>query len=339
LMGDKSEARKTMLKADVPVIPGTEEKFFSDDEIRRAAEKIGYPLIVKASGGGGGKGMRVVENPEFVCKAYRQASAEAASAFGNDEVYIERYLTDVKHVEFQILADEFGRTIHLGERDCSIQRRHQKLIEESPCSVITPDLRKEMGDTAVRAAKAVGYSNAGTIEFLLTKTGEYFFMEMNTRIQVEHPVTEEVTGINLVKEQIRIAAGEELRRKNSIAECFVHSIECRINAEDPYTFIPAAGLISTCNFPGGLGVRVDTAIYPRYKVQPFYDSMLAKLIVRAEDRAEAISRMSRALDEFVIIGIPTTLEFHRHIMRDPDYRKGVFTTQFLNSKSFRHASL
>ncbi len=329
MMGDKSTARKSMRFAGVPIVPGTEQIFSSDDELIRAAREVGYPLIVKASAGGGGKGMRVVESEEFLLRAYRQASSEAASAFGNDQVYIERYLSPVRHVEFQIIADEFGNVIHLGERDCSIQRRHQKLIEEAPCSVLDVGLREEMGKAAVRAAKSIGYQNAGTVEFLLTENNEFYFMEMNTRIQVEHPITEEVTGVNLVKEQIRIASGLELQHKSSFLKCFGHAIECRINAEDPVTFQPSPGTIQTCNFPGGLGVRVDTAIYPGYRVQPFYDSMLAKLIVRGETREEAIARMLRSLDEFVIEGIPTTTDFHRQVLQDPVFKSGKFNTNFL----------
>ncbi len=335
LMGAKNMARITMKAAGVSTVPGTEQRFSSDDELRREADSIGYPLIIKASAGGGGKGMRVVESPSFLTRAYRQASSEAASAFGNDHVYIERYLTDVRHVEFQILADEKGNTIHLGERDCSIQRRHQKLIEESPCPIMTPELRKEMGDTAIKAAKAVAYENAGTVEFLLTPSGKFFFMEMNTRIQVEHPITEEISGVNLVKEQIRVAAGEELQRKESLQRCYGHAIECRINAEDPINFMPKPGTIETCNIPGGLGVRVDTCIYPGYRVQPFYDSMLAKLISHGESREEAIVRMDRALDEFVIEGIPTTLDFHKWLIRDPGFKSGNFNTSYLLGKDRR----
>ncbi|MBN1356340.1 acetyl-CoA carboxylase biotin carboxylase subunit [bacterium] len=329
LMGDKSAARETARKAGVPIIPGTEERFSSNEELMDACESIGYPLIIKASAGGGGKGMRVVESPEFLFKAYQQAASEAQSAFGNDRVYIEKYLQQVRHVEFQILGDEHGNVIHLGERDCSIQRRHQKLIEEAPCPVLTPRLRQEMGRAAVKFARAVGYTNAGTIEFLLTPEGKFYFMEMNTRIQVEHPITEEITGVNLVKEQIRIASGLEMKHKKSFNTCFGHAIECRINAEDSVTFQPVPGLIRNCHFPGGLGVRVDTAIYPGYRVQPFYDSMLAKLIVHAEDRDEAIARMLRALGEFEIEGIPTTIDFHQRVFRDPVFTSGRYDVGFL----------
>jgi len=324
-----------MRTAGIPTVPGTEERFHSDDAMLRAAEKIGYPVIIKASAGGGGKGMRVVESPSFLSKAYRQASSEAASAFGNDQVYMERYLTDVKHVEFQILADERGNTIHLGERDCSVQRRHQKLIEEAPCPILTQDLRKKMGETAVRAAKVVGYQNAGTIEFLLLPSGDFFFMEMNTRIQVEHPITEEISGVNLVKEQIRIAAGEELKKKESLTQCYGHAIECRINAEDPVHFTPMPGTITSCHLPGGLGVRVDTGIYAGYRVQPFYDSMLAKLIAHGEDREEALTRMERALDEFVVEGISTTLDFHKQVIREPLFRSGKYNTSYLLGRDRR----
>jgi len=329
MMGAKNIARKTMKAAKIPIVPGTEKRFTSDDELKLAADKIGYPVIIKASAGGGGKGMRVVESTANLCRAYRQASAEAASAFGNDHVYVERYLTNVRHVEFQILADEKGNVIHLGERDCSVQRRHQKLIEEAPCPVMTPELRTKMGKTAIKAAQAVGYQNAGTVEFLLTPDWDYFFMEMNTRVQVEHPITEEISGVNIVKEQIRISAGEELKRKESLVQCFGHAIECRINAEDPVTFMPMPGTISTCNIPGGLGVRVDTCIYPGYKVLPFYDSMLAKVISHADDREESIARMNRALDEFVIEGIRTTVDFHKKVLSEAVFQSGNYNTSYL----------
>ncbi|MBN1551981.1 acetyl-CoA carboxylase biotin carboxylase subunit [bacterium] len=336
LMGDKSQARKSMSSAGVPIVPGTEEKFTSDDQLVKACEKIGYPLIIKASAGGGGKGMRVVETPDFLLKAYRQASAEAGSSFGNDQVYIERFLSPVRHVEFQILADNYGNVIYLGERDCSIQRRHQKLIEEAPSPALSESLRIEMGSAAAKAAKAIGYQNAGTVEFLLTESGTFYFMEMNTRIQVEHPITEEITGVNLVKEQIRIASGMEMKHRASFNTFFGHAIECRINAEDPVHFQPVPGTVETCNFPGGLGIRVDTALYPGYKVQPFYDSMLAKLIVRGEDREEAVSRMKRALDEFVIEGIPTTIDFHKKVITDPLFKAGKYNTSFLVGWDRRH---
>jgi acetyl-CoA carboxylase, biotin carboxylase subunit len=335
-MGDKSAARKAARQANVPIIPGTEERFSSNDDLIRACEDIGYPLIVKASSGGGGKGMRVVESPEFLLKAYRQASSEAQSAFGDDRVYIEKYLTNVRHVEFQVLADTKGNVIHLGERDCSIQRRHQKLIEEAPCPIMTRELRKKMGEAAIRITKAIDYVNAGTVEFLLTESGEFYFMEMNTRIQVEHPITEEVTGVNLVKEQLRIASGEAMKHRDSFETCFGHAIECRINAEDPVTFQPVPGLINTCHFPGGLGVRVDTAIFPGYRVQPFYDSMLAKLIVHGEDREEAIARMTRSLDEFIVDGIPTTIDFHKRVVRDPVFQTGNYDVGFLLGWDHRH---
>ena len=335
LMGDKSAARLSMKKAGVPVTPGIEQRFSSDDELKRVCKEIGYPLIIKATAGGGGKGMRIVNSEVELCPAYRQASAEAASAFGNDQLYIERYLTDVRHIEFQILADNFGNVIHLGERDCSIQRRHQKLIEESPSPFVSEKLRKKIGEVSILAASSIGYNNAGTIEFLVTPKEEFYFMEMNTRIQVEHPITEEVTGLNLVKEQIRIAANLPIRYSKNRVKCVGHAIECRINAEDPVSFTPCPGYIRTCNFPGGFGVRVDTAIYPGYQVQPFYDSMLAKLIVRADNRDEAVSRMRRALGEFVIEGVSTTIDFHRRVFNNKkfcsgDYDTGFITKEFIN---------
>jgi acetyl-CoA carboxylase, biotin carboxylase subunit len=336
LMGDKSKAKETMRKVGIPVVPGVEERFTKDSQWLDAAQQIGYPVILKAAAGGGGKGMRVIEHPDYLLKGLRQASSEAASAFGNDQVYIEKYLMPSRHIEFQILGDELGNIIHLGERDCSIQRRHQKLIEESPSPALNKKLRASIGENAILAAKTVGYVNAGTVEFIMTKDEQFYFIEMNTRIQVEHPVTEEISGINLVKEQIRIAAGLKLRHQASLNKAFGHAIECRINAEDPITFSPMPGKIETCNLPGGLGVRVDSVIYPGYIVQPFYDSMLAKLIVHAEDRDEALARMSRALDEFVIEGISTTLPFHKLIINDPVFRRGAYDTSFLLNRSRRH---
>jgi acetyl-CoA carboxylase, biotin carboxylase subunit len=328
LMGDKAKAKETMAKAGVPVIPGSKGTVGSEDEILTLATKIGYPVIIKASAGGGGRGMRVVHSAGSLINSFLTAQAEAMSSFGNPEVYIEKFITEPRHVEVQILADEKGNIIHLGERDCSVQRRHQKLIEESPSPAITPKMRKKMGDVAISAAKAVKYRNAGTVEFIVSGD-KFFFMEMNTRIQVEHPVTEMVTGIDLIKEQIKAAAGLPLKYKQDDIKIDGHSFECRINAEDPQKFTPCPGTITTYNAPGGPGVRVDTAVYSNYTVPPNYDSMIAKLIVHGIDREEAMARMSRALEEFIIEGIKTTVPLHRRIFLDPVFRSGKYSTSFL----------
>jgi acetyl-CoA carboxylase biotin carboxylase subunit len=330
LMGDKVQARQTVAAAGVPVVQGSALAVGSPEEARAMAAEIGYPVIIKATAGGGGRGMRIVRAEEDLAKALQTAQGEAAAAFGNPAVYIERYVRNPRHVEFQILADAHGQVLHLGERDCSIQRRHQKLIEESPSPAMTPALREAMGKAAVASARAVGYVNAGTIEFLLDEDGRFYFMEMNTRIQVEHPVTEEVVGLDLVKLQVRIAAGEHLPFRQEEVVLRGHAIECRVNAEDPEEFLPSPGKITTLRLPGGPGVRVDTHAYAGYTVPPYYDSLLAKLIVRGQDRAEALSRMRRALQEFIIQGVKTTIPFHLRVMDHPDFVKGAVSTNFLD---------
>jgi acetyl-CoA carboxylase biotin carboxylase subunit len=328
-MGDKAKAKETMIKAEVPVLPGSDGIVATEEEALRIAKKIGYPVIIKAAAGGGGRGMRVVHNENDLVNSFLMAQAEAHSAFGNNAVYIEKFFIEPRHIEMQILADEQGNIIHLGERDCSIQRRHQKLIEETPSPAVSRELRKNMGEIAVKAARVANYKNAGTIEFLLDKGGNFYFMEMNTRIQVEHPITEMVTGIDIVKEQIRIAAGLPLQYKQDDIKINGHSIECRINAECPEKFSPSPGLITAYHSPGGFGVRVDSAVYTNYTVPPYYDSMIAKLIVHAPTREEAIIRMKRALDEYIIEGIKTTIPFHKKVLNDPDFNKGIFYTNFL----------
>jgi acetyl-CoA carboxylase biotin carboxylase subunit len=329
-MGDKVAARETMRKAGVPTVPGSDGPVETEQEALKITRKVGYPVIVKAAGGGGGRGMRVAHNDPALVKGYHTARAEAERAFGNPVVYIEKYLENPRHIEFQILADRKGRTVHLGERDCSLQRRHQKLVEESPSPVLTNDLRKKMGKAAVKAAEAVGYINAGTVEFLLDAHGEFYFIEMNTRIQVEHPVTEEVTGIDIVKEQIRISAGEELGYDQKEIQFQKAAIECRINAEDPFNnFQPCPGPIDFLCVPGGHGVRVDTHVYAGYVISPHYDSMIAKLICYGRDRRTALDRMARALDEFMIRGIKTTIPLHKLILKDPNFRRGRYSTAFV----------
>lgn len=329
LMGDKISARQTVIKAGVPILPGTTEGVKSPEEAKKIAAKIGYPVIIKATAGGGGRGMKVVHSPGSLANAFAAARSEAQAGFGNPEVYIEKYCDRPRHVEIQILGDKHGNVIHLGERDCSIQRRHQKLLEEAPCPVLTPETRKKMGECAVAAAKAVNYYSAGTMEFLLDQSGDFYFMEMNTRVQVEHPVTEMITGIDIVKEQIRVAAGEKLRYKQTDVKFRGHSIECRINAEDPVKFTPSPGKIDGYHTPGGLGVRVDSAVYDQYKVLPHYDSMIAKLIVHADTREEAIRRMARALDEYIIEGIKTTIPLHKRIMNNKEFIEGAVDTGFM----------
>ncbi len=329
-MGNKSEARKTMMEAGIPVVPGTKEPVYDAVTGLEIAKKIGFPVMIKASSGGGGKGMRVAEDEASFGPNFHTAQMESVNAFGDDTMYIEKYIVHPRHIEFQILADKFGNVVHLGERDCSIQRRHQKVLEESPSCAIDPDLRACMGATAVAAAKAVGYENAGTIEFLLDGNKNFYFMEMNTRIQVEHPVTEMVTGIDLIKEQIRIAAGLKLDFTQEDVEVRGHAIECRINAENPSkNFRPSPGTITEVHFPGGNGIRVDTAVYQGYTIPPNYDSMIAKLIVHGKDREEAIDKMRSALGEFVIQGIDTNLDFQFDIVSNPDFIKGNFDTGFI----------
>ncbi|HYE14138.1 MAG TPA: acetyl-CoA carboxylase biotin carboxylase subunit [Pyrinomonadaceae bacterium] len=329
MMGDKVEARRAMKEAGLPILPGSEEPLKSEEEARAIVQEIGYPVIIKASAGGGGRGMRIVRTPEELGPAMQTASTEAAAAFKNGDIYVERYVESPRHIEIQVLADEHGHCIHLGERDCSIQRRHQKLIEEAPSPVLTPELRERMGTAAVEACKRVGYSSAGTIEFLLDEHGNFYFMEMNTRIQVEHPVTEMVTLTDIVRNQILVAEGQPLWYKQSDVLFVGHSIECRINAEDPQTFAPSPGRITAYNAPGGPGVRLDTAAYPGYFVPPYYDSLIAKLIVHARTRDVAIARMRRALEVMVVEGVKTTIPLHRAIMEDSYFRAGEYSTKFM----------
>ena len=329
LMGDKIEARRAMNAAGLPIVPGSQGGITSEEEGIKLARDIGYPVIVKASAGGGGRGMRIVRSEQELGKALETASTEAAAAFNDGSVYIERYIEKPRHIEIQVLADEYGECIHLGERECSIQRRHQKLMEEAPSTVLTPELRKTMGEAAVAACKKLGYSSAGTVEFLLDAHGNYYFMEMNTRIQVEHPVTEMVTLADILRNQIRIAEGEPLGYSQEDLLIVGHAIECRINAENPETFSPSPGLITAFNLPGGPGVRVDTFVYSGYRVSPFYDSLIAKVIVHARTRELAIARMKRALDVMVIEGIQTTIPLHQKIMDDPRFRAGDIGTDFM----------
>ncbi|HZE70362.1 MAG TPA: acetyl-CoA carboxylase biotin carboxylase subunit [Pyrinomonadaceae bacterium] len=330
LMGDKIEARRAMMSAGLPVLPGSSEPVTSEEEGLRLARELGFPIIVKASAGGGGRGMRIVRSERELGKALETASTEAAAAFKDGTVYIERYIEEPRHIEIQVLADEYGSCIHLGERECSIQRRHQKLLEEAPSSVITPELRRQMGEASVEACKKLGYSSAGTIEFLLDKDNKFFFMEMNTRIQVEHPVTEMVTLADIVRNQIRIAEGEPLGYTQDDLLIVGHAIECRINAENPVTFAPSPGVITAFNLPGGPGVRVDTYVYSGYRVPPFYDSLFAKVIVHARTRELAIARMKRALEAMVVEGIKTTIPLHLKIMDDPKFRAGEISTGFMD---------
>ncbi len=331
LMGNKIKAREVMKAAGVPVLPGSEGRIENEKEAIKISKEIGFPVIIKASAGGGGKGLKVVHNPTSLGNAFLTTRSEAKAAFGDDEVYIEKYCEKPRHVEIQIMADKYGNVIHLGERECSIQRRHQKLLEEAPCPIMTPELRKRMGDAAVAAAKQVDYSNVGTIEFLL-EGDEFYFMEMNTRVQVEHPITEMVTGVDIVKEQILSAVGEKLRYKQSDIKFNGHAIECRINAEDPVNFLPSPGKITYYHVPGGLGVRVDSAVYDQYVIQPYYDSLIGKVIVHAETRAEAIQRMYRSLDEYIIEGVKTTIPFFKQILRDPDFLSGDTDTKFVERR-------
>jgi acetyl-CoA carboxylase biotin carboxylase subunit len=333
VMGDKASARKAMAAVDVPIVPGTPGPVDDVDEALAFAREIGFPVIIKAAAGGGGKGMRVAKDPDDFARSFQLARSEALSAFGNGDVYVEKYLTRPRHIEFQILGDAHGNCIHLGERDCSVQRRHQKLIEEAPSPAVTPDLRMRMGADAVKGAKAIDYVGAGTIEMLLDEDGSYYFMEMNTRIQVEHPVTEMLTGVDLVKEQIRVAAGEPLSVRE-LPPLRGHVIECRINAEDPArNFQPSPGKVVTFHPPGGPGVRLDTHVYAGYTVPPFYDSLLAKLIVQGRDRQEALRRMHMALDSFIIEGVTTTAPFLTRVMENPRFQAGDVDTKFLERES------
>jgi acetyl-CoA carboxylase biotin carboxylase subunit len=333
-MGDKAIAKETMRKAGVPVVPGSDGVVKSVGEGMEVAKAIGYPVIIKASAGGGGRGMRIVREDAELELAYKTAQHEAEQGFGNPEVYIEKYIEQPRHVEFQVFGDEHGNVMHFGERDCSVQRRHQKLIEESPSPIVDEKLRTKMGEAAVKGCQAVGYVNAGTIEFLVDKEKNFYFMEMNTRIQVEHPVTEQVTGHDLIKLQLQVAAGERLPRKKISPRG--HAIECRINAEDPAAgFRPCPGTITDFHMPGGFGVRCDTHAYAGYAIPPYYDSLIAKLVIFAQTREGAVSKMASALDEFVIQGIKTTIPFHRQVMRNEKFQSGKFDTSFLETFQFQ----
>ena len=330
LMGEKEKARATMKREGVPILPGSDGIIASADEALEWARSVGFPLIVKASAGGGGRGMRIIRSEDELPNLFHAAQSEAAAAFGNGNLYMERFIERPRHIEFQVLADEHGNVMSLGERECSIQRRHQKLVEEAPSVKVTPELRERVGGILVKTLSSIGYMNAGTVEFLMDEDGSLSFIEMNTRIQVEHPVTEMTTDVDLVKAQILIAAGEKLSSVINYPVAFRgHAIECRINAEHPERFTPSAGKITAFNIPGGTGVRVDTAAYAEGVIPPYYDSLIAKLVVRGRDRAEAISRMSRALNMFVVEGIYTSIPLHRRIMADPDFRAGNFDTSFM----------
>jgi acetyl-CoA carboxylase biotin carboxylase subunit len=329
-MGDKATAKETMKKAGVPTVPGSDGLLESLEHAKKTAKQIGYPVMMKATAGGGGKGMREIFKEEELAKAWESARQEAAAAFGNDGMYMEKLIVDPRHIEIQVVGDAYGKACHLSERDCSIQRRHQKLTEETPSPFMTDELRDKMGKAAVKAAEYIKYEGAGTIEFLVDKDRNFYFMEMNTRIQVEHPITEQVIDYDLIREQILVAAGTPISGKNYTPK--LHSIECRINAEDPFNdFRPSPGRITTLHAPGGHGVRLDTHVYSGYTIPPNYDSMIAKLITTAQTREEAINKMKRALDEFVIEGIKTTIPFHRQLMDDPNYVAGNYTTAFMDT--------
>jgi acetyl-CoA carboxylase biotin carboxylase subunit len=333
-MGDKATAKETMKKAGVPTIPGSEGLLNDIEEAKEIAKEIGYPVMLKATAGGGGKGMRIVNNPDEFEKAWNGAKLESKNAFGNDGLYLEKFIEEPRHVEIQVIGDSLGTVCHLSERDCSIQRRHQKLVEETPSPVVTDELRKKMGDAAIKGASAIGYEGAGTIEFLVDKHGNFYFMEMNTRIQVEHPITEQVTDSDIMADQITVAAGLPIHSENRFPKRY--AMECRINAEDPgNNFRPSPGKITTCHFPGGRGVRVDSHVYTGYTIPPNYDSMIAKLIVTATTRERVIMRMKRALEEFVIEGIKSTIPFHLRLMDDETFKSGKFTTAFLDDFDFK----
>ena len=328
-MGDKASAKETMKQAGVPIIPGSNGIIKDFDECKKSANKIGYPVMLKATAGGGGKGMRLVWKEENLKDLWDSARKESKAAFGNDSMYMEKFIEDPRHIEIQIIGDKTGKACHLSERDCSIQRRHQKLAEETPSPFMTPKLREKMGEAAIKAAEAVKYEGVGTVEFLVDKYKKFFFMEMNTRIQVEHPITEEVVDFDLIKEQIKVAAGIKISGQNYLPQ--LHAIECRINAEDPYKdFRPCPGLITNFHAPGGHGIRIDTHVYSNYMIPPFYDSMIAKVITVAQTREEAISKMKRALDEFVIEGIKTTIPFHQKLMKNKAFKEGKYTTKFMD---------
>ncbi|AFS79392.1 acetyl-coenzyme A carboxylase biotin carboxylase AccC [Gottschalkia acidurici 9a] len=332
-MGNKSQARKTMIDAGVPVVPGSEESTTDSKEALKIAKEIGFPVMVKASSGGGGRGMRIVYDEDKFEEYFNMAKSESSVAFNDDSMYIEKFIEEPRHIEFQILADEHGNVIHLGERDCSLQRRNQKVLEEAPCDIISDKLRKEMGEAALKAARAVSYINAGTIEFLLDKYNNFYFIEMNTRIQVEHPITEAITGVDLIKEQIRVACGKKLKLKQDDIKINGHAIECRINAEDPSkNFMPSPGEIEDIFIPGGYGVRMDSHIYSGYVIPPTYDSMIGKLIVWGNDREEAIGRMKRALDELIITGINTNIDFQREILSNKGFIKNKVDTSFIEKE-------
>jgi acetyl-CoA carboxylase biotin carboxylase subunit len=338
LMGDKSKARRLARRLGLPIVPGSRNTVRDQTEGLRMAQEIGFPVIIKATAGGGGKGMRVVHNEASFGNAFLMATNEAQAAFGSGGVYVEKFVLEPRHVEIQVMADAHGNVVHLGERDCTLQRRHQKLIEESPSPAIGVRQRREMGEHAVNLARRIGYTGAGTVEFLLDPTGGFFFIEMNTRIQVEHPVTEEITGVDLVKEQIRVAMGKRLSFTQREVAAKGHAMECRINAEDPDTFTPSPGDITAYHEPGGFGVRVDSFVYAGYRVQPFYDSLIAKVIVRGKDRDECLSRMRRALGEFIVQGIRTNIDLHLRLLTHPDFVRGRFSTAFLEQvKSQSHA--
>ncbi|AYQ35752.1 acetyl-CoA carboxylase biotin carboxylase subunit [Runella sp. SP2] len=332
-MGDKSTAKATMKAAGVPVIPGSEGLLESVEEGKALAKEIGYPVIVKATAGGGGRGMRIIKDESEFQKAWDDAKMESGAAFGNDGLYLEKFVEEPRHIEIQVVGDQYGTVCHLSERDCSIQRRHQKLVEETPSPIVSPELRERMGEAAIRGASAIAYEGAGTIEFLVDKYGEFYFMEMNTRIQVEHPITEEVTDFDLIKEQIKVAAGERISGQNYSPK--LYAMECRINAEDPANgFRPSPGKITQLHFPGGHGVRIDSHVYAGYTIPPNYDSMIAKVIVSGQSREEVTTRMKRALQEFVIEGIKTTIPFHIRLMDDAGFQSGMFTTKYLETFDF-----
>ena len=332
-MGDKATAKATMRAAGVPVIPGSDGLLESIEQGKAESKEMGYPVIIKATAGGGGRGMRVIKEESEFEKAWDDAKMESGAAFGNDGLYLEKFVEEPRHIEIQIIGDQYGKVCHLSERDCSIQRRHQKLLEETPSPIMTPELREAMGQAAIRGAQAIGYEGAGTVEFLVDKHGQFFFMEMNTRIQVEHPITEEVTDFDLIKEQIKVAAGIPISGQNYTPKLF--ALECRINAEDPRNgFRPSPGKITNLHLPGGHGVRIDSHVYAGYTIPPNYDSMIAKLIVSGQSRAEVLTRMKRALQEFVIEGVKTTIPFHIKLMDDPGFQSGMFTTKFLEGFDF-----